>query len=176
MGPKLPTRLVTGYSATATTLPILHPTIYNYLDPLRSTWLARNWKQMLMWNNLPLDTNFFSAVMGALVPQWAKCLDVNSDYMVVWCVPCATHGGLMSTMCYTWRSDVCHVLLMAVDVYHVLHMAVWCVPYATHGGLMCTMCYTCTTHTSESEQSSWYHSNVTLAFKPPCTSEIFCIR
>jgi len=118
-------------------------------------------------------------------------------HMAVWWVPCATHGGLMCTMCYTWRSDVYHVLHMAVwwvpcathgglmctmcytwwsDVYHVLHVAVWCVPCATHNGLMCTMCYTCTMHTSESEQSSWYHSNVTLALKPPCTSEIFCIR
>ena len=96
MGPKLSTRLVTGYRAAAgrllTSLPILHPVISTSLDPLRSNWLARNWKQMPMWNKLLLDTNFFSAVMDALAKQCAKCLDVNGDYMEVWCVPRATHA------------------------------------------------------------------------------------
>ena len=176
MGSKLSTRLVTGYSTIAgrllTTLRIVHPVISTSLDSLRSTWLARNWTHMLMWNNLPLDTNFFSAVMEALVPQWTKCLEVNSDYMEVWYIPCATHGGFMCTMCNTWQSDVYHVQHMVVwcvpcathgslmctrcntwqsGVYHVQHMTVWCVPCATRGSLMCTMCNTRTTHISESE-------------------------
>ena len=182
MGSKLSTRLVTGYIATAGRLLTTH-LIPNSLDPLRSSQLARDWKQMLMWNNLTLDTNFFSAVMEALVPQWAKCLDVNSDYMAVWCVPCATHGGLMCTVCCTWRSDVYHVQQMAVwcvpratngslmcttcnkwqsDVYHMQQMAVSCVSWATHGGLMCTM--------SNTWRSDVYHVQQMAVWCVPCAT------
>jgi hypothetical protein len=38
-----------------------------------------------------LDTYSCQAGMQALVQRWDKCLNVSSDWVEVWWVPCATH-------------------------------------------------------------------------------------
>ena len=38
-----------------------------------------------------LDTDFLCAGLQIYVPTSVRCLNVSSDYVEVWCVPCATH-------------------------------------------------------------------------------------
>jgi hypothetical protein len=38
-----------------------------------------------------LDTDLFYAELELLVPRRKKCLNINGDYVEVWCVPSATH-------------------------------------------------------------------------------------
>ena len=38
-----------------------------------------------------LATDFFYARIQCWVPQWDRCLNANSSFVEVWCVPSATH-------------------------------------------------------------------------------------
>jgi hypothetical protein len=42
-----------------------------------------------------LGTDFFYARIQSWVPQWDSCLNANSSFVEVWCVPSATHVPCM---------------------------------------------------------------------------------
>ena len=94
-----------GYGSPLLTVLILQPGISICLDPQRSTCLACDLQQMLMWSKLSADswcgfllhqnTSFGAAVVQELECQWWLC------------------GGLVCTMCY----PVCHIYEVSIKFF-----------------------------------------------------------
>lgn len=70
-----------------------------------------------------VDTNFFYVRIQALVPQRDKCLNVNANYMEVWCVPFATHMPYIHQRASSSLQSVCLLIFLNVFVStaHVIH-------------------------------------------------------
>jgi hypothetical protein len=74
-------------------VPISCPVISVSLNPSRSTLLASDLQQTVKWRKVSLPGYRqltlipFMPRYKALVSLQDKCLNVNSDYFVLWCVP-----------------------------------------------------------------------------------------
>jgi hypothetical protein len=97
LGPILPTRLVTVVMDHSPYSPDLTRSDFWLCVPLKQhmacKWFATNAdvkQAVTFWLQTP-DTSFFCAKIQALMWQWDKCLNVNGEYMYVWCVPFAAH-------------------------------------------------------------------------------------
>jgi hypothetical protein len=86
-----------------------------FLDPLRSIWLSIDLQQMPTWSKLwPRGYRHMTPISSTLRHKqcWDKCLNVNGDYVEVWCV-------LSASMCHIYISQnkvlghqsVCHLFL-----------------------------------------------------------------
>jgi hypothetical protein len=72
---------------------VLTPSDSSSLHPLKSTWftVVANRKQLVTSWLQTLDTDIFCAMIKTLLPQWDKCLNLNSDFAENLCVPPANH-------------------------------------------------------------------------------------
>ena len=120
---------------TVSTAPISRPIISNFLNPLKSIWLASDLQQMPTWINLQTrKIDFFCAGIKALVKVWGRCLNASGAYVKVWCVPSATHVSC------THRSptvvlDIRVALYFETAVYIILYPLIprfFLTPFALH--------------------------------------------
>jgi hypothetical protein len=73
------------------------PVIPIAFDPLRNTWMASDLQQTPTWSKLSspgykrVTRDFLHARIQTWAPRWNRYINVNGDYMEVWCVPSSAH-------------------------------------------------------------------------------------